>query len=191
MFIFVYYLTGGWDNVVSNVETNATISNDFLLMFNMPLAEFLMPFMTIGAAMLVRQDTWQRVWAARNLSTTLKANWIAVILMFVTGLMIIVIGVMARAGLGIETDRPDLIYYDVIFGALPFWLSALMFITLVAIIMSCADSFFIAGSTIMVSDIIKPVFKITDDKKLLYVSRLMVIAMAIFSLCLALLFQDL
>ncbi|EZH65487.1 hypothetical protein DH09_17840 [Bacillaceae bacterium JMAK1] len=187
MFIFVYYLTGGWDNVVSNVETNATISNDFLLMFNMPLAEFLMPFMTIGAAMLVRQDTWQRVWAARNLSTTLKANWIAVILMFLTGLMIIVIGVMARAGLGIETDRPDLIYYDVIFGALPFWLSALMFITLVAIIMSCADSFFIAGSTIMVSDIIKPVFKITDDKKLLYVSRLMVIAMAIFSLCLALL----
>src|SRR5699024_8837122 len=143
LFFFVYFLSGGCGNVSENVALRAEEFSNFLSPVNIGLAEILIPFFTIGAAVLVRQDTWQRVWAAKNLKTTLNSNWLAAAVMFITGCMIIFIGVFANAGLGITTDQPQLVYYEVIFGSLPFWFAAIMFIALIATILSTADSFFI------------------------------------------------
>lgn len=184
LLFMTYSLTGGWSNVVENVSTIQ--GSEFLSPINISLAQIIIPFLTIGAATLVRQDTWQRVWAARDINISVKSYWIACIAIFFTGLAIIMIGVFANAGLGIITDRPNLIYYEVIFGAIPFWFGAIMFIVLIATILSCADSFFIAGSTAIVSDVLKPFMKVQTDAKLLVYSRLMVLVMSVFSLFLAL-----
>lgn len=181
--VCVYFLTGGWENVSVNV--NSLGMTDFLSPTNAGVAEILIPFLTIGAATLVRQDTWQRVWAAKNIKVSVMSNWLACFFVLLTGVVIIFIGVFAKAGLNIVTDKPELIYYDVIFGSIPFWFGAIMFIVLIATILSCADSFFIAGSTTIVSDVIKPLMKKQTDAKLLFYSRLMVIVMSIFSLSLA------
>ncbi|WP_134700784.1 sodium:solute symporter [Ammoniphilus sp. YIM 78166] len=180
---FIYHLTGGWSNLAENLSVIQT--SEFLSPFNIGLAEIIIPFLTIGAATLVRQDTWQRVWAAKDVKTSVLSNWVACLAILVTGIAIIFIGVFAN-GLGITTDKPNLIYYEVIFGALPFGFGALMFIVLIATILSCADSFFIAGSTSIVSDIIKPRMKEQSDAKLLYYSRMMVLVMSVISLFLAL-----
>ncbi|MEK4800747.1 hypothetical protein MHI02_04015 [Oceanobacillus sp. FSL K6-0118] len=155
--VCVYFLTGGWENVSVNV--NSLGMTDFLSPTNAGVAEILIPFLTIGAATLVRQDTWQRVWAAKNIKVSVMSNWLACFFVLLTGVVIIFIGVFAKAGLNIVTDKPELIYYDVIFGSIPFWFGAIMFIVLIATILSCADSFFIAGSTTIVSDVIKPLMK--------------------------------
>ncbi|MGJ9385542.1 sodium:solute symporter family protein [Salipaludibacillus sp. CF4.18] len=192
LFFFIYQLTGGWDNMAANVSTNVSANVDavgsaqFLSPVNIGLAQILIPFLTIGASILVRQDTWQRVWAAKDIQTSVRSNWLACAVIFITGAAVIMIGTFANAGLGITAEQPNLIYYEIIFGTLPFWLGAIMFIVLVATILSCADSFFIAGSTAIVSDVIKPHVKKQTDRQLLLYSRLMVIAMSIFSLFLAL-----
>ncbi|WP_158734664.1 sodium:solute symporter [Alteribacillus sp. YIM 98480] len=186
LFFFIYFLTGGWSNVSENVSQTADLQAEFLNPFTMPISEILIPFLTIGAATLVRQDMWQRVWAAKNIRTSVISNWLACLVIFITGALVIIIGVFANAGLGIAAEQPNLIYYEVIFGAIPFWFGSVMLIALVATILSCADSFFIAGSTTMVSDIIKPLLKVKSDAKLLRYSRLMIIAMSVISLILAL-----
>lgn len=188
LFFFIYQLTGGWDNMAANVSANVDTvgAADYLSPVNIGLAQILIPFLTIGAAILVRQDTWQRVWAAKDIQTSVRSNWLACAVIFITGAAVILVGTFANAGLGITAEQPNLIYYEVIFGTLPFWLGALMFMVLVATILSCADSFFIAGSTVIVSDIIKPHVKKQTDSRLLLYSRLMVIAMSVFSLFLAL-----
>jgi solute:Na+ symporter, SSS family len=183
LLFFTFSLTGGWDNVVRNVT--AVQSDEFLSPVNIGVAEILIPFLTIGASTLVRQDTWQRVWAAKDINTTVKSTWLACAAIFVTGVAIILIGIFATS-LGIMTDQPNLIYYELILGEIPFWFGALMFIVLIATILSCADSFFIAGSTSIVSDIVKPLMKVESDAKLLLYSRLMVLVMSVLSLFLAL-----
>lgn len=190
LFLFIYFSTGGWENIKENVG-NSSITNDmeasaFLNPFDIPLGEVIIPFLTIGAAILVRQDNWQRVWAAKDMSTTIRANWWAIIIIFFTGAFIIFLGVISATSLDIRTDQPNLIYYELIFGYLPFWFSAIMFITLIATILSIADTFIIAGSTMMVNDIVKPLLKSHRDSTLLFYSRVMVFVMGIVSVVLAL-----
>ena len=108
------------------------------------------------------------------------------ILLLISGLVVVLTGVFAKVGLGIVANPPSMIYYHVIQEALPFWFFALMLITLMATVISCADSFFIAGASTLVSDFIQPNAKSATDRQLLMCSRGAVIVMALISLTLAL-----
>jgi len=190
LFLFIYISTGGWENIADNVSNSNIIGSinpsEFLNPFNIPLGEILIPFLTIGAAILVRQDNWQRVWAAKDMNTIIKANWWSIVIIFFSGVFIIVLGVIAATSLGINTSQPNLIYYEIIFGHLPFWFGAIMLITLMATILSIADTFIISGSTMIVNDLIKPLMKHQTDSKLLAYSRSMVFVMGLLSMILAL-----
>lgn len=186
LFAVVYYNSGGFSDVATNIQNLTSLDSNYLNIFNIPLSTIFIPVLTIGAAILVRQDTWQRVWASRNIKVAVNSNWWAAFIIFFTGTIIIIVGVFAKGGLGIDTAQPHLIYYEVIFQYLPVSLGLILFITLIATILSSADSFFIAGSTLMVADIINPLVKNKDDQKMLKYSRLMVIVMGLFALILAL-----
>lgn len=186
LFIAVYFMSGGWANMSGNIAALDNISSSYLNPFDTSIAAVFLPILTIGAAVLVRQDQWQRIWAAKNLKTVTTSNWVALAGIVLTGTLIVLIGLFAYPGLGLTTETPQLLYYEVIFNAIPFWFGAIMFIVLIATILSCADSFFIAGSTIILSDLVKPRLKNPSDEKLLMLSRLMVVVMSVFSLLLAL-----
>src|SRR5699024_1497612 len=119
-------------------------------------------------------------------NTIIKANWWSIVIIFFSGVFIIVLGVIAATSLGINTSQPNLIYYEIIFGHLPFWFGAIMLITLMATILSIADTFIISGSTMIVNDLIKPLMKHQTDSKLLAYSRSMVFVMGLLSMILAL-----
>lgn len=182
----VYFQSGGFSQVAENLANNPALDVHYLKVFDVPLSSIFIPILTMGAAILIRQDTWQRAWAAKDIKVASRSNWWASLIIFLTGIVIIIVGVFARGGLGIETDQPQLIYYQVIFENLPLAIGILLFITLVATILSSADSFFIAGSTMLVSDVIKPLKKDASSSQMLRYSRIMVITMGVFSLILAL-----
>lgn len=184
LFVAVYAMSGGWSGVAANAEASGQAA--MLQLGNISPYQVSVFFFTLGAAGLVRQDFWSRIWAARDLDTTVKAYWWAVGLLLLTGLLVVLIGVFAKVGLDIVAEPASMIYYQVTQEAMPFWFFALMLITLMATVISCADSFFIAGASTMVSDFIQPNIKHASDRQLLRYSRLSVIVMALISLALAL-----
>jgi len=184
LFIAVYVMSGGWGQVMTNAE--ATGQQAMFQLTNIsPYQVFLFIF-TLGAALLVRQDLWSRIWSAKDLETTMKAYWWAVFLLLLTGLAIVLTGVFAKVGLNIVASPPSMVYYHIIQESMPFWFFALMLVTLIATVVSCADSFFIAGASTLVSDFIQPNFKGVSDRRLLMCSRAAVIVIALISLLLAL-----
>ncbi|WHX26208.1 sodium:solute symporter family protein [Virgibacillus halodenitrificans] len=186
LFFVIYFQSGGFGEVAENIQQIPSVDTHYLKIFNIPLSSILIPLLTMGAAVLVRQDTWQRVWASKDINVARNSNWWAALIMALTGAIIIIVGVFARGGLGIETDQPALVYYHVIFEYLPVALGLILFVTLVATILSSADSFFIAGSTMLVTDMVKPFIKNPTGDKMLRYSRLMVLVMGAFGLFLAL-----
>ena len=186
LFVVVYFSSGGIADVSENIKNIPSLDVEYLSVFNIPLSSIFIPLLTMGAAILVRQDTWQRVWASRDLNVAVKSNWWAALIIFLTGIIIIFVGVFARGGLGIETEQSSLIYYYVIFEHLPVVLGLVLFITLMATVLSSADSFFIAGSTMLVADVIRPLVKDASPNRMLLYSRLMVLVMGVIGLVLAL-----
>jgi len=181
--VVVYIASGGWDAIHANAVEQG--QQAMLSIVGVGPAEIFIPLLTIGMAVLVRQDKWQRIWAARDIKTTVRAYWCSVGLVLITGGSIVAIGTMANLGLGLSPDNPALIYYQVIQATLPPAFFILMLVVLIATILSCGDSFLIAGSTTLVSDLVRTRVGDASDHKMLRYSRLSVIAMGVMSLGLA------
>ena len=73
---------------VNNAERIA-YQNDFLSILGIAPSEVLVYLLTIGAYQFVRQDLWQRFWAAGSAKIARNGYWISIILTFITGVFII------------------------------------------------------------------------------------------------------
>ncbi len=182
--VAVYAASGGWGAVHERAMSNAKLG--MLDLFDTTAGQILLPLLTIGLSALVRQDPWQRIFAARDLKTTVRAYWISIVVLMITGGSVVAIGVMANLGLGLEPDAPSLVYYAVIDQVLPPTLVIVMIIVLIATILSCGDSFLIAGSTTLVADLVSPRVHEPSEVFMLRASRWAVVAMGVLSLALAL-----
>lgn len=163
----------------------------FLSVFGISPSELFVYLMTIGGYQLVRQDLWQRFWAADSARTAYSGYVVAVIFTMAIGGAAVLIGAFARLGLDISVQNPDLVFYAVLQETLPFALVTVMILVLLATVVSCADSFFIAGASSISHDVLRPIFGITDDARLLALSRHAVIVMSLIALGLALYAPDL
>ncbi len=155
--VFVYFSAGGWGNVVANaIEAGKPGFTDI---FSMSFKDLMMFVLTIGAYQILRQDQWQRVWAGKTGTTAWQAQWAAWVMGVITTIMVVGIGTMAFMGLGIKTDAPQLIYYHIVMQKLPFWAATILIVAVMATVVSCADSFLVAGSASVGNDLIKPNIK--------------------------------
>jgi len=184
LFFAVLLAAGGWDTIAERAQTLGEA--DQLSWLNIPPGQVAVALLTIGAYQMVRQDLWQRVWAAKSMRTIQFGFWIAITLQTVIGFAIVAIGVMARYGLQLETDNPGLIYYQTVAAVFPFPLVVVMVLALLATVISCADSFFLAGSASIVNDIIRPRLDNPDSARMLAYSKLSVGLTAIIATLLAL-----
>lgn len=186
LFVVVIIASGGLGEV-SNQAATANQS-EFLSILGISPSEVFVYMLTIGAYQFVRQDLWQRYWAAGSAKIARRGYWISIVLAFVTGFFIVAIGVMGRYGLNIGEINSSLTYYAIIGEVFNFPMIVIMIIALLATVISTADSFFMAGASSIVNDIIKPRLKesSTLDKRLLAYSRISVIMVSVFSLILAL-----
>ncbi|WP_281974610.1 sodium:solute symporter family protein [Halobacillus litoralis] len=184
LLIVIMFMVGDW-GALADQARNAENGN-MLSIFNISPSEFLVYMFTIGAYQFVRQDLWQRFWAAKDDNVAKTGFWIAIVLGFLTAAVTIVIGFLGKFGLNITGGDPALIYYEIIGQILPFSLVIVMLIALLATVISCADSFFLAASSSVVNDIVKPRLGDANDKKMLLYSRFSVVAVSVISLLLAL-----
>lgn len=116
----------------------------------------------------------------------MRGYWISIIVAFLTGAAIVAIGVMGKYGLDLGEINPTLTYYAVIGNVFNFPMIIVMIIALLATVISTADSFFMAGASSIVNDIIKPRMKVQVDSKLLSYSRLSVMIVSVLAVLLAL-----
>ena len=183
LFFIVYVAVGKWDGISDHVEA---VNRGYALdVFHIPTTELVVYFLTIGAYQFVRQDLWQRFWAAKDVKTTLRGYWAGIIISFFIGVAVILLGVFADVGLQLHQVDPQLIYYGIIKETLPLSLIVVMIIALLATVISTADSFCMAGASSIANDIIKPRMKEKNNSKMLKFSRFSVILMSVCSLLLA------
>lgn len=184
LFVVVIIVSGGWDTIEANA---ASVGEQQMLdVMNIPPAQLAVYFLTIGGYQFVRQDLWQRIWASKTMKVLKVSFWAAIVLQTVIGLIVVTLGVMAYFGLGITNADPTLIYYEIIGEVFPFPLVVVMIIALLATVVSCADSFFLAGSSSIVNDIIKPRLKDQNSTKLLTYSKLSVLITSVIAVLMAL-----
>src|SRR5699024_3194971 len=184
LFVIVFIAVGNWGDL--SVKAKLSDGSNMLNVFNISIGEIFVYVLTIGGYQFVRQDLWQRFWAAKDIKTATKGYWTSIILSFVIGAFVIMIGVLGNVGLNLKNINPTLVYYEVIGSLLPFPMIIVMIIALLATVISTADSFFIAGASSIVNDIIKPKVKKVTNKKMLLYSRLSVAIVSIIVLLLAL-----
>lgn len=186
LFVVVIMASGG----LERVSEQAAIANqsEFLSLLGIAPSEVLIYLLTIGAYQFVRQDLWQRFWAAGSAKVAKNGYWISIILTFITGVFIISTGVMGRFGLNIGEIDSSLTYYTIIGKVFSFPMVVVMVIALLATVISSADSFCMSGASSIINDIIKPRVKETPDldSRLLKYSRLSVIIVSVLALVLAL-----
>ena len=184
LFVVVIITSGGWDNIKANAAAEG--NSEMLSVLHIAPSQLAVLFLTIGAYQLVRQDLWQRMWASRTLKVLRTSFWAAIVLQTCIGLSVISLGLMGRFGLQINSADPSLIYYEIIGAVFPFPHVVIMVIALLATVISTADSFFLAASSSIVNDIIKP--RLADQKspKLLMYSKISVLITSVVAVLLAL-----
>lgn len=184
LFFTVLKFSGGWTAVSANAS--AVNQENMLDVFNITPGEILIYLLTLAFYQFIRQDVWQRIWAAESLKTARNGYWISMIIAVSIGSIVVSLGVLSRFGLVLDNINPTLVFYSVIENVFPFSIVVVMIIVLLAAVISTADSFFIAGSSSIVNDIIRPNMKGANQTRLLFYSRISVLIVSVIALILAL-----
>ena len=78
LFIVLFVLVGGYRG--ASELALAAGSPELTNIFNMPVRDLFVFMFTLGEYQIVRQDTWQRIWAAGDMKVAVKGFWISTIL---------------------------------------------------------------------------------------------------------------
>lgn len=183
LFIVLYLLVGGYSGAANLARTAG--SPELTYIFNMPVRDLLVFMFTLGGYQLIRQDTWQRIWAARDIKIATRALWISTIIGFLITAAIFSLGTFGRL-LGVTVEDPALAFYAISSAVLPTFGLVIVITALMATIISCADSNLVAGASSVVNDIIKPHLRVKNDQVLVKGSRYAVLIVSVVSLVLAL-----
>ena len=180
LFVVVVVAAGGWELIAENARSMNEES--MISILNIETSEIFVYLLTLGVYQFIRQDLWQRVWAAKSMETARNGYWISMIIAIGLAALVVAIGVFSRYGLNLEGVDPALIYYGVIGELFPFSLVVVMIVVLLATLISSADSFFIAGSSSIANDLIRPNVKQSDNKKMLAYSKISVLIVSVIAL---------
>lgn len=183
LFIVIYIFIGGYRG--ASELALAEGRPEMTAILNIPFRDLLVFLFTLGGYQLVRQDSWQRIWAAGDMQIAKKGFWISTIFGFLITIAIFSIGTFGSL-IGVNVEDPALAFYAISQAVLPTYGLVIVITALMATIISSADSNLVAGASSVINDIIKPRLKKKDDSTLVRNSRYAVLATSIISLFLAL-----
>lgn len=183
LFVVVIFAAGGWDTIEANAAAAGEEQMlDFLGISPSMLGVYLL---TIGAYQMVRQDLWQRLWAARTMRVLTTGLWTTIILQTIICTVVVLIGMMTRWGLELDVPDPSQVYYAVIGEVLPFPMIVVMIIAVLATVISSADSFFLSASSALVNDVVRPRMRNPTSDSLLKWSKISVLITSVIAFLLA------
>lgn len=149
------------------------------------MAVFLFAF-SVGPFYLVWQSTWQRMFAAKDERVARNACLTGFVLVGVISLVPYLIGIIARQFVPVDI-RPDLIFSYVTAEMMPPYLGGIVFVGLLAALMTGATSFIMQGSSNLVMDFYQRLINPgAREKTMMLVSRLAVIIVAVLAMLVAL-----
>src|SRR5690625_6904205 len=93
LFITVLVFTGGW-NTISETASSVNQGN-MMKVFNIDPSEVFVYLLTLSAYQFIRQDLWQRIWAAKNLKTAMNVYWISMLIAILIETLSVSIGVFS------------------------------------------------------------------------------------------------
>ena len=138
------------------------------------LSDTLLYALSVGPFYLVWQSTWQRIFAAKDEKTALKAGITGHLIVMVISICPFIIGVSARQFVDL-TMQQDLVFSYVTNELLPAPVAAVIFVALLAALMTGATSFNLQGASNLTRDMYQVMINPkATNKQLLLVSRLTV-----------------
>ncbi|HUU39761.1 MAG TPA: sodium:solute symporter family protein, partial [Desulfatiglandales bacterium] len=139
----------------------------------------------IGSTYLVGPDIYSRLFCARDEETAKRATMTVALILIPFAFAITIIGMSARVLF--PQINPEASFPYMISHILPTGLSGLVIASLLAAMMSSADTCLLTTSTILSMDVVKPIFKPNlKEDRLLLLSRFLIAFIGILSLFLAL-----
>ena len=178
---------GGWSNVVQTVpaeQMNFTVKDAATLIF--VITGLLSPIFS-G---VVTPDGNSRLMGGRSPKASMKAAFLSAPLYLVLGIACMIIGF---AGIVVFPNIADaeMIYPTFALEYLSPVFAAMVMIGLVSVVMSSADSALLASATMMTKNIVEPLKKKKmEDKKILWLVRIMVIVAGLAAVLIAVLSAD-
>src|SRR5699024_11690322 len=97
-----------------------------LSVMNITPGEIMIYLLTLAVFQFVRQDLWQRVWAADSIKIAGSGYIISMIVAVTIGAVAVAIGVLSRYGLELGNIDPVLVYSGVVVDVFLFPLVALL-----------------------------------------------------------------
>ncbi|MGI6552180.1 MAG: sodium:solute symporter family protein [Bacillota bacterium] len=165
---------GGLANIIENTPT------EYLTPVGPEgLSAVLLFALSVGPFYLVWQSTWQRIFAAKDEKTARNAGLTGFGIVAVISLIPYLVGVMARQYVPLDLE-PNIVFSYVTVEVLPPPIAGIVFIGLLAALMTGATSFILQGSSNLVIDFYgKLINPKASEKKMMFVSRLAVAIIAI------------
>ncbi|MBN2518730.1 MAG: sodium:solute symporter family protein [Candidatus Altiarchaeota archaeon] len=182
MWVLAYGAFGYAPDFVSNLPSESFNPVAYIGPQEILLWCILLFFLPITSAPL-----YQRFFSSNPKADIRKALLVSVLIWFLIDVTIVISGLVASTILSVED--PDFVLLELTKLVLSPELQAVVFIGLLSALMSTADSFLHAGGTSLAYDVLGRLTKLGDNK-LVQISRLFVVMLAVTSLVSALIFQE-
>ena len=185
LFISVVFFAGGFSEVIS-----ITPPEFFTPLGNAGLSGVLLFALSVGPFYLVWQSTWQRMFAARTEQIAKKAGLVGFGVALLISILPYTIGIIARGFVPLDMN-PNLIFSYVTAQVLPPYIGGIVFVGLMAALLTGGTSFVMQGSTNIARDLyFKMINPNADNMKMMYVSRISVLIVGLLAIVIALNLND-
>ncbi|ASN04357.1 sodium:solute symporter family protein [Virgibacillus necropolis] len=177
LFVASIFYAGGFENIIANTpfELISPLGPE-------GFSEILLYALSVGPFYLVWQSTWQRIFASKNERVAKRAGVTGFVIAGAISVLPFSIGVIARQYVPLDLD-PDLLFSYVTAELLPPAVGGIVFIGLLAALMTGATSFILQGSSNLTRDLYQRLMKPNaDNKQLMFTARLTVVIISVLGL---------
>lgn len=146
--------------------------------------------LSVGPFYLIWQSTWQRIYAAKDEDTARSAGLTGFALAGVISILPYSIGIMARGYLPADLN-PNLVFSTVVFEVLPPYIGGIVYIGLIAALVTGGTSFLMQGGSNLSRDFYQKLLNpYADNKKMMRASRLSVLIIGVGAFIVAIYMTD-
>lgn len=179
------HLSGGTAELIANTEPH------LLTPFGAEgVGKVLIYALSVGPFYVLWQSTWQRIFASKTVAVAKSACTTGFVICGLIGILPFIIGIAARQFLPPDMDT-NLIFSHLTMELLPPYIGGIIYVGLLAALMTCADSFILQGSSNLTNDLYHRMLKPNaTNKELMKVSRWTVVFISVLGLLVAFQIDD-
>ncbi len=150
------------------------------------ILDYICAWITLGLGSIPSQDIFQRVMSSKDENVAARSALLAGGMYLIVGMIPLYLAFMAKYVWHIQVEDNQSLLTAMVVLHTPLAIQNLFFGALISAVLSTASGAILAPASVISENIVKPIFKIGDSKKLLLMERLAVIFVALIAMLLAL-----